>query len=225
MSNDRGRDVSALQEASFTSEPVEKPCNECAKIGNHYKHYNMKRFVIMMVLAILATSTAVAQEEEHAKFMGIELGGSIEQFESELQKKGFNRTSYDESSGVISYEGGKFTGEDVLLMAVIRCDVVSSVAVMYEPTLKWHEAKTKYDNLKKYLIQKYGDPIQESEDFGVDFYDISEKGELMESHFNIPGGKVALSIGAINSYSGAVVLFYVDASALAFMNQEKLNDL
>lgn len=179
----------------------------------------------MMAIAIFAASTAVAQEVEHAKFMGIELGGDIDQFESELAKKGFKRTGYDESNGVILYEGGKFTGENVSALSVIRYDVVCAAAVTYKPTTKWHEAKDKYENLKHYLTHKYGNPFQVNEDDWVDFYDISECGNSVASTFEIPGGYVVLAIYAENSYSGAVSLLYADAVSAQLLNQEKLNDL
>lgn len=188
----------------------------------------MKRFVIMMVLAIIATSTVVAQERGHAKFMGIEMGRDIYDFHIDLLKKGFEKTKIYEN--VWFYTGGKFSGKYVDLMVVHTSkDVVQAVAVTYETGSEYFMLLRTYNSLKEQLKSKYGNPIMEIEQDVKNKYlalqEIASGEREYKCSFNIPNGNVSLYIGAHNRYSGYVVLEYSDIKTVLSENQGNYNDL
>ena len=92
-------------------------------------------------------------QEEHLKFMGIPIDGSIKSFQKELKEKGFSRES--SKDGYRTYEGD-FAGEKVELWVYFdkSSRIVYQVGVII-PCYYERIARNKYRELKWQLMSKY----------------------------------------------------------------------
>ena len=125
----------------------------------------MKKSIILLTFCLMAFCCPI-QAQQHMKFMGIPLTGTITQFQNKLQAKGMK---YDKTTSQIFPAGvrafsGNFAGEK------------ASVYVYYDPSTKivyrakavvgyYSEAlcEQKYDEMKSMLSTKYSDAYETSD--------------------------------------------------------------
>lgn len=144
----------------------------------------MKKTLLMIVL-MLSVVMANAQEE-HMKFAGIPLNGTIDRFQSKLIAKGYKSNSYLNKrlpKGTRAFDG-TFAGEkaDVAVYYNETSKIVYG-AKAYFDNLTEEKAKDKLENFKLLLKQKYYD------------------GEFSEGeHNNYPSFEITTYLGAVYGY-------------------------
>lgn len=114
---------------------------------------------IISVLCVLCLCMAVSAQQ-HMKFMGIPLDGTIENFALKLKAKGI---TYDAAESKSADAGtrifhGKFMGEKARFIVFYNYKskiVFSAVAELYYPTVE--SAHTPFVNINAQLQQKYPD--------------------------------------------------------------------
>lgn len=123
----------------------------------------MKKNLLSIALA-LVTTFALAQNS-HLKFMGIELDGSITDFQSKLYAKGFKNSKlpFDKKNGIRIYDG-TFMGEDATVVVFYneRSKQVRSAKPVIEKYGKIH-IQDLFDEIEDKLDIKYGAENRETE--------------------------------------------------------------
>lgn len=123
----------------------------------------MKKNLLSIALA-LVTTFAFAQNS-HLKFMGIELDGSITDFQSKLYAKGFKNSKlpFDKKNGIRIYDG-TFMGEDATVVVFYneRSKQVRSAKPVIEKYGKIH-IQDLFDEIEDKLDIKYGAENRETE--------------------------------------------------------------
>ena len=190
----------------------------------------MKYLGVILCLLIVAKTNA-QDALPPAKFMGIEMRGSIDEFSDKLKKKGFELIEGADKSLLLK---GDFAGETVKV-AVIGKEKVYGVGVFFADQSEWIPLKNQYYNYKKRLISKYGTPITQKEEFVGTFVDGLEmisigKGEIdYHSKFkqSQTSGIVGLSItkSPFEAFSGCLILMYVDEKNLTEKRKQDNDDL
>ena len=119
----------------------------------------MKRIFLTFCICLLSSMLVFAQED-HLKFMGIPLDGSIDNFEKELLAKGLSlysdfNSEYEKTNDCRAFEG-KFSGENAILF--IEYDpsnkIVYAARVFIECVNEITRDK-KYDYFNSMLSIKY----------------------------------------------------------------------
>ena len=134
----------------------------------------MKRVLSILFLVFVAFVSygQSVEAEKHLQFMGVEIDGKLEDFVNELKKKGFEFSSGDEASAILT---GKFAGFDarICVYSTSETNIVHTVVVAYynSNSVGWDFLEMQYMGLKNLLIKKYGNPLVEKEEFSDPYVD------------------------------------------------------
>ena len=103
----------------------------------------MKKLVFLIIACLMATAIQAQDPKEHLKFMGIELNGTISDFQTKLLSKGLTVSSLSKQqpTGIRMYEG-TFSGEDAEIVV-------------------WYNPRTKEVYRAKAIISRYGKDLVE----------------------------------------------------------------
>lgn len=183
----------------------------------------MKKIVFIFCMVIL-TITAGAQET-HLKFMGVELNGTIDQFQSALSVKGV-RLSKDNAhapAGMRTFEG-VFSGEkaDIIVFYNVRTKEVYRAKAIIS---KYGEDNVKQalSNMEAKLDQKYGTENKFSDDIKDDHLH-----EFTQHSYFVGNGSIGLFIISTSYSSQSTFNLHVDYSDsvnASKNNQQEMDDL
>lgn len=183
----------------------------------------MKKILLSIALA-LVTTFAFAQNT-HIKFMGIELDGSITDFQSKLYAKGFKNSElpFPKKNGTRFYDG-TFMGEDATIVVFYngRSKEVYSAKSVIEKYGKTH-IQNLFDEIESKLDIKYGAENRESE-YEQDEY----LHEFKKTSFELENGYIILSVSSYGyTDTGKFLLHiqYTDKQNLLKNTQEEMDDL
>lgn len=181
--------------------------------------------VILCLLMIAKTNGQDALPP--AKFMGIEMGVGIKAFKRELEKKGMEFLSESEFHRF----RGNFAGQNALISVSGNDKHIITVLVDFTDESNWEPLKNQYIRFKELLNSKYGEPLEEVEEFLSPYEDghnemlAIDKGKFTyRTKFKQTGtnGVVALGIhrSFFRNYEGHVSIVYANMSAW----KEKVSD-
>ena len=184
----------------------------------------MKKGILLTFILMLALS--VYAQEEHFKFLGIPLDGSIEEFEAKLCDKGFIREMESSESEINkrNYKG-LFAGydSDIIIEFNPRNRNVYSARVEIRRSdpktiLKLYE-KFRDDYLQKYPENKYREIDLEDPSMGMWFNDSSNKKEI--------GQVLILALPTMYEIFGhcCLTITYTDKANKEKNDNSKLDDL
>lgn len=119
----------------------------------------IKRIFLMLLFII---STVDINYAQHMKFNGISMGETPTVFINKLKAKGFT-PKYQNSDNILM---GDFCGvKDCTIAVTTDRDAVLSTCVIFPKMEKWKDLKNRYNCFKSILIQKYGNPVECTEEF------------------------------------------------------------
>lgn len=156
----------------------------------------IKRFSTAIVAALFCVMLSA---QEHIRFMGMPVDGSIKEFAQQMKRSGFKCTTKNKKTGAWMFKG-QFTGQecDVCVTFDKATSIVNSVMV-YLPVETEKEAEMHIEKFDGMLAEKYPDASR------------SVKGLGRESHteFGMPGGIISLwkSAASLGRYRVAITYF------------------
>lgn len=125
----------------------------------------MKKIVLSLATIVLFAVASFAQNE-HLKFLGIPLDGSISQFESKLINKGFTKADNFGSKELRVYDG-TFIGKKAKIVIYYDANTkIVHAGKAYFDDLSESVAKDRLKELKDLLLQKY--PNAYNQDYIID---------------------------------------------------------
>lgn len=125
----------------------------------------MKKSLIVAII-ILLSSSLNAQTEEHLKFKGIPINGSLNEFVSKLKKKGFDsEMEYDSKATILFGDFAGYRNCKIFVMAGANGNVKNVGVNISDNETDWKILYWQYSNLKNMLTTKYGMPSYSIERF------------------------------------------------------------
>lgn len=112
-----------------------------------------------MLLFII--STVNINYAQHMKFNGISMGETPTVFVSKLKAKGFTPLSLYNNVLI-----GTFCGQSNCIIVVLtNKNVVTATNVLFSKMKTWKDLENRYNCFKSILSQKYGNPVECTEEF------------------------------------------------------------
>ena len=195
----------------------------------------MKRILIVLLFVFSCIGAMAQNANEHLKFMGIPINGTLESFTQKLVAKGLKSIQAAEGVGLLN---GTFAGKNdcnIFVATVPNRNIVSKVVVCLPPRETWAWLESDYNQFKQMLTSKYGEPLQHSETFKAgaftssDYLKISalKEGKCdYHSSWGLNEGFIILEIfNADGSPDCCVRLSYYDAINYKLAEDSKQNDL
>ena len=195
----------------------------------------MKRILIAFLFVFSCIGAMAQNANEHLKFMGIPINGTLESFTQKLVAKGLKREhAWDNALLLKGTFAGK-SGSGVCVMRVPSRNIVYKVVVCLPSKDTWEWLENDYKEFKEMLTTKYGEPYKCSESFkegtyvGSDYLKISAlKGGECEyySAWGSTEGMILLEIfNADGSSDSCVRLTYIDLINGKLADSSKQDDL
>ncbi len=183
------------------------------------------------------TADSVAMEQStHLKFKGVPIDGSLAQFLSRMQSKGFEVTS--ERQDEIHRLEGDFAGFkqcEVYVSTLDNQDLVSRITVCFPIQDQWKNLYGDYKTLKEMLVEKYGRPVSCVERFTDYLGNTGEETYLMHSvsnggckyvtRFSTDEGDITLSIEQREGLYCFAQLVYQDKENGQAVRKSAIDDL
>ena len=195
----------------------------------------MKRILIALLFVFSCIGVMAQNANEHLKFMGIPINGTLESFTQKLVAKKIKSIQAAEGVGLFN---GAFAGKNdcnIFVATVPNRNIVSKVVVCLPPRETWAWLESDYNQFKQMLTSKYGEPLQHSETFksgaftSSDYLKISALKEGKCEYYvgwKLNEGVILLEIISIESPSSCLVrLSYYDAINSKLEEASKQNDL
>lgn len=195
----------------------------------------MKRIFIALLFVFSCIGVMAQNANEHLKFMGIPINGTLESFTQKLVAKKIKSIQAAEGVGLFN---GAFAGKNdcnIFVATVPNRNIVSKVVVCLPPRETWAWLESDYNEFKQMLTSKYGEPFQHSETFKAgtftssDYLKISALKEGKCEYYvgwKLNEGVILLEIISIESPSSCLVrLSYYDAINSKLEETSKQDDL
>ena len=195
----------------------------------------MKRILIALLFIFSCIGAMAQNANEHLKFMGIPINGTLESFTQKLVANKIKSIQAAEGVGLFN---GAFAGKNdcnIFVATVPNRNIVSKVVVCLPSKDTWEWLENDYKQFKQMLTSKYGEPLQHSETFKAgaftssDYLKISalKEGKCdYHSSWGLNEGFIILEIfNADGSPDCCVRLSYYDAINYKLAEDSKQNDL
>lgn len=190
----------------------------------------MKRLITTLACLIIMGGILA---QEHLSFKGVPIDGTLKQYTAAMVKAGFKYEGTEDGLALLSGDFAGFKGCIVGVSTLKNCDVVNRIAVLFPEKDTWSALMGDYEHLKDLLIEKYGEPEQNTERFTSHVYSDNSKiyavnnGEIeWYTIFSTDLGDIELTlVGGKYSSKACVRLSYWDAKNSATVRQNALDDL
>ena len=195
----------------------------------------MKRILIALLFVFSCIGVMAQNANEHLKFMGIPINGTLESFTQKLVAKKIKSIQAAEGVGLFN---GAFAGKNdcnIFVATVPNRNIVSKVVVCLPPRETWAWLESDYNEFKQMLTSKYGEPFQHSETFKAgtftssDYLKISALKEGKCQYYTgwkLNEGAIEVEMISIESPSGCFVrISYFDAINSKLEETSKQDDL
>lgn len=187
-----------------------------------------KLFITLIVLFVSANIMA----EEHLKFKGIPIEGSMAEFCQKIKTKGFTAIGQKENLALFT---GDFTGRKATVGVTATDDGknVFAVVVFFDTEKEWNTLVNTYEYYKDLYTRKYGKPSVSNENNPANSdSNIALMGELYSgtvtwgSEWKVTGGDIQVSIEKSSGfYEGWVIIRYRDSQNVEAKIQKDLDDI
>ena len=195
----------------------------------------MKRILIALLLVFSCIGVMAQNANEHLKFMGIPINGTLESFTQKLVAKGLKREHAWDNALLLKGTFAGQIGSGVCVMRVPSSNIVYKVVVCLPSKDTWQWLESDYKQFKQMLTSKYGEPLQHSETFKAgaftssDYLKISalKEGKCdYHSSWGLNEGFIVLEIfNADGASDSCVRLTYYDAINYKLADSSKQDDL
>ena len=171
--------------------------------------------------------------QEHMKFKGVEIDGSLSEMVTKLKAKGFTYLGTEDG---IAFMEGDFAGYrecQIVVLSMKEKGKVNAIAVAFPDREDWSSLESDYNGLKSMLIEKYGEPSRVIERFNKDyvpnnwwrFHYITSDEATWASVFETSDGTIELYMHKVDYDEAAVILKYYDKANTDVVRASAMDDL
>ncbi len=187
--------------------------------------------VLVALICLLMMGGIMAQE--HLKFKGVPIDGTLKQYTEAMKKAGFE---YQLTQDGISLLRGDFAGYKGCMVGVStlkNCDVVNRIIVLFPERDTWTSLIGDYEHFKSLLTTKYGEPDSNLEEFttytgdnnGLKMSALHDDEVVWYTAWSEDLGDIELTIVGSSYGNGCVRLSYFDKANSETVKQAALEDL
>lgn len=196
------------------------------------KIIKMKKLLIVAIAFLFSLSLNAQTTEEHMKFKGVPIDGTLADFTQKMKQKGFSYKGMED--GMALFEGEFAATKGCTIIAVAKStNVVHKVAVAFPDCDTWSCLSNKYESLKDMLTQKYGEPALNVEKFdykyidddGDRYYNVKADRCKYSTSWVIEEGEIDLDITHSGYSSCFVRLIYIDRLNTDKVINQAIDDL
>lgn len=129
----------------------------------------MKKLITCTLLAVCT----ICFSQNHLSFKGIEINGTLTDFSQKLEASGYKKIYTNDAQDACVLEGA-FAGYDQCMIFVISTaqeHIVWKVAVQLPEQSSWYSLKSRYNEFRESLMEKYGAPSKKYEFFSSPYYE------------------------------------------------------
>lgn len=194
----------------------------------------MKKIISILLFACMAIGMSAQEAQEHLKFKGIPIDGTVSEFVTKLKQKGC--TYVDSYDGNVSMKGDFATEKNCTIVVVApkaNCPL-ERVLVICPDKDTWGTLYNNYARLKDMLTAKYGEPAFCEEKFQGNLQPDDDSSKMHDvkmdnckylSVFDTVNGSIELNIDHNGRYSCFVRLLYVDAANSNAADSKAMDDI
>ena len=120
----------------------------------------MKRILIALLFVFSCIGAMAQNVNEHFKFMGIPINGTLESFTQKLVAKGMKREHAWDNAVLLK---GTFAGKrncEVYVNRIPSRNIVYRIVVCLPSRETWEWLENDYTEFNRMLTSKYGDPFK-----------------------------------------------------------------
>ncbi len=164
--------------------------------------------MIRLVIVFLLLSCSAFAQDEHFKFKGVEIDGTVESFSNELENVGFSIIA----EGALE---GTFAGDDCsIYILTTKKGLVYGVCAVRSKKTNWTTLKRDFLTIKEGYIKKYGEPFSDVHKFTKPYYEgdgyemtaVRTNNVMYACSWIFDNGKITEMIFK----EGSVILYYTD---------------
>ena len=190
----------------------------------------MKKLVLFFV--VLCVSIA-AMAQEHMKFKGVEIDGTLTEMVTKLKTKGFVLLGAEDGVALMEGDFAGYRDCQIVVLSMKETGKVNAIGVAFTEREEWSSLEGDYDRLKSMLTEKYGEPSRVIERFNKDYvpdnwwrfnYIISDEATWM-SEFEVSNGTIELYMNKVDYNKAAVILKYYDKANTDVVRASAMDDL
>ncbi len=197
---------------------------------NFKKLYAMKR--LFLFFAVLCMSHFM-MGQEHMKFKGVEIDGSLSEMVTKLKAKGFTYLGAEDGIAMLQGDFAGYRDCQIVVLSMKETGKVNAIGVAFLERKEWSSLEGDYNTLKNMLTEKYGEPSQVIERFNKDYvpdnwwrfhYITSDEATWM-SEFETSNGTIELYMNKMGYSKAAVILKYYDKANTDVVRASAMDDL
>lgn len=190
----------------------------------------MKRlFLFFVVLCV----SHFMMGQEHMKFKGVEIDGSLSEMVTKLKAKGFTYLGAEDGIALLQGDFAGYRDCQIVVLSMKETGKVNAIAVAFPNREEWSSLEGDYDRLKSMLTEKYGEPMRVIEKFQSDYVPdnrfkwmnlMSDQCTWM-SEFEVLNGTIELYMNKVDYDEAAVILKYYDKVNTDVVRASAMDDL
>lgn len=190
----------------------------------------MKR--LFLFFAVLCMSHFM-MGQEHMKFKGVEIDGTLSEMVTKLKTKGFTYLGAEDGIAILQGDFAGYRDCQIVVLSMKETGKVNAIGVAFPEREDWSSLEGDYDRLKSMLTEKYGEPSRVIERFNKDYvpdnwwrfhYITSDEATWM-SEFEVSNGTIELYINKMDYGDAAVILKYYDKVNTDVVRASAMDDL
>jgi hypothetical protein len=195
----------------------------------------MKKILILITLLLISSFSLFAQKtNEHLKFKGIPIDGTLQGYVQKMKSVGF--TPIQQGDG-FTFLHGDFAGYKNCTIGVATMkgkNLVNKITVIFPENNIWSDLYDTYSILKSMLTEKYGEPANCIEKFQSEYEPKDDNTKITEvqldrcryiTQYSPKQGDIELSISHTDVTSCYVILSYFDRINSNIVRQKAMDDL
>ena len=194
----------------------------------------MKKLICLLAVLMLTTVSYAQDVQNHLKFKGVPIDGTLNEYVSKMKQKGFRYQGTEDGTALLE---GDFAGYKKCVIGVSTLkqkDLVSKIAVIFPSCDTWGTLGNNYFSLKEMLTEKYGNPKEVVEEWqsysqpdndNEKMYNVKFDKCKYYTIFETTDGDIQLSISHNGVLSCFVVLVYFDRINSNVIRNEAMDDL
>ncbi len=193
----------------------------------------MRKKFVLLLLSFFSFCVQ-AQTTEHLKFKGVPIDGTLETFIEQLKTTGFKLSSSQNGTAFFTGDFAGIKDCKVGVSVLSQKNLVYKISVMLPYRSIWLGLHGDYVNLKSMLIEKYGKPTNETENFqgGNSSLDDNSKMHLVKfdgcdynAVWETKNGSIQISISHNDLLQCFVKIGYFDKVNGEIIKSKSIDDL
>lgn len=194
----------------------------------------MKKFILSLTVVLLSLTSFAQAESPHLSFKGVPIDGTLNEYVQKMRKKGFTTLGTEDGVAILKGEFASYKGCVVGVYTLKQKDLVSTIRVVFPQCETWALLSNNYFTLKDMLMEKYGKPADEMEEFQSRYEPRDDSYKLANVRlgrckfmtvFETPKGQIILSIDHTNEMDCFVKLSYFDKINGDVVRSQAIDDL